>query len=70
MKTFSVKSTFALTILSLASVSGQSGNGKDGIFCASTDLSATLLQAAGKVSGIATEGGSPFVSSRLRYSPR
>jgi len=63
MKTFSVKSTFALTILSLASViNGQSvGNGKDGIFCASTDLSATLLKAAGKVSGIATEASSPFV---------
>lgn len=60
MKTLSVKSTFALTILSL--VSGQSGNGKDGIFCASTDLSATLLKAAGKVSGIANEGGSTFVS--------
>lgn len=70
MKTFSVKSTFALAILSLASViNGQAvGSGKDGVICASTDLSATLLQAAGKVSGEASEGGPLFVSKRLSHN--
>jgi hypothetical protein len=40
----------------------QNGNGKDGILCSSTDLSATLLKAAGKVSGTAVEGSLQFVS--------
>ena len=39
-----------------------SGNGKDGVLCSSTDLSATLLKAAGKVSGTAVEGSDQFVS--------
>ena len=60
-------STFALfTIFRIVSVTSQAaGDGKDGVMCASTDLSATLLKAAGKVSGVATEGGSPFVSQKL-----
>jgi hypothetical protein len=64
MKTFSVKSTFALTILSFlaSSVSGQVASGKGGVVCSSSDLSATLLQAAGKVSGVAKEDGAEFVS--------
>ena len=40
----------------------QNGNGKDGILCSSTDLSATLLSTAGKFSGVATEVNSKFVS--------
>ena len=40
----------------------QNGNGKDGVLCSSTDLSATLLKAAGKVSGTAVEGSLRFVS--------
>lgn len=60
-------STFALfTIFRIVSVTSQAaGDGKDGVMCSSTDLSATLLKAAGKVSGVATEGGSPFVSQKL-----
>jgi len=70
MKTFSVKSTLAILSGFLASsvINGQSvGSGKDGIFCASTDLSATLLKAAGKVSGKATDSSGSFVSKRPRY---
>jgi hypothetical protein len=40
----------------------QFDNGKDGILCSSTDLSATLLSTAGKFSGVATEVNSKFVS--------
>ena len=59
-----VSTIVALTLLSFRSiVSAQAaGDGKDGVVCSSTDLSATLLKAAGKVSGIATEGSSTFVS--------
>ena len=58
-------STIALTISFFSFVSAQAGDGKDGVVCSSTDLSATLLKAAGKVSGIATEGSSTFVSHIL-----
>jgi hypothetical protein len=39
-----------------------SDNGKDGVLCSSTDISATLLSTAGKFSGVATEVNSKFVS--------
>ncbi len=58
-------STIALTFSFFSVVSAQAGDGKDGVMCSSTDLSATLLKAAGKVSGEAREGGSPFVSQKL-----
>jgi hypothetical protein len=62
-----VSTLVALTFLSFRSiVSAQAaGDGKDGVMCSSTDLSATLLKAAGKVSGVATEDGSPFVSQKV-----
>ena len=62
-----VSTIVALTLLSFRSiVSAQAaGDGKDGVMCSSTDLSATLLKAAGKVSGEATEGSSTFVSHKL-----
>ena len=62
MTTNSLLSILIVAFCCVFSSNAQNGNGKDGILCSSTDLSATLLKAAGKVSGTAVEGSDRFVS--------
>ena len=62
MTTNSLLSILIVAFCCVFSLAQNSANGKDGILCSSTDLSATLLKAAGKVSGTAVEDSRQFVS--------